>query len=233
MPVEAMCDRLDVLDPDGFCTSCPRHGQRPVVLPPECFKGFIRIIQKKYRTTYARGTSCQVLIRVLLARLVRTEVLSKWKNQVLQKGCEVCFRFVLADGVPEGRVYGRRLVFVSVRTITILLPPRAQLCIRYCSNKHTHASFIYETLNSKRLQKQSRLQKNKAFETGWTRGGQSGGGVEDQPQCRGLRHSSSPSARSLSRSPSPPPPSFTQSPSPPRSLVCDGQTSPHRPRLVI
>ena len=117
MPVEAMCDRLDVLDPDGFCTSCPRHGQRPVVLPPECFKGFIRIIQKKYRTTYARGTSCQVLIRVLLARLVRTEVLSKWKNQVLQKGCEVCFRFVLADGVPEGRVYGRRLVFVSVRTI--------------------------------------------------------------------------------------------------------------------
>ena len=30
-----------------------------------------------------------------------------------------------------------------------------------------------------------------------------------------------------------PPPSFTQSPSPPRSLVCDGQTSPHRPRLVV
>ena len=73
MPVEAMCDRLDVLDPDGFCTSCSRHGQRPGVLPPECFKGFIRIIQKKYRTAYARGTSCQVLIRVLLARLVRTE----------------------------------------------------------------------------------------------------------------------------------------------------------------
>jgi hypothetical protein len=45
----------------------------------------------------------------------------------------------------------------------------------------------------------------------------------DQPQCRG----------SLSRSPSPPPPSFTQSPSPPRSLVRDGQTSPHRPRLVV
>jgi len=32
---------------------------------------------------------------------------------------------------------------------------------------------------------------------------------------------------------SPPPPSFTQSPSPPRSLVRDGQTSPHRPRLVV
>jgi hypothetical protein len=30
------------------------------------------------------------------------------------------------------------------------------------------------------------------------------GGVEDQPQCRGLWHSISPSARSLSRSPSPP-----------------------------
>jgi hypothetical protein len=62
-----------------------------------------------------------------------------------------------------------------------------------------------------------------------TRGGQSGG-VEDQPQYRGLCHSSSPSARSLLRSPSPPPPSFTQSPSPPRSLVRDGQTSPHRLR---
>jgi hypothetical protein len=37
----------------------------------------------------------------------------------------------------------------------------------------------------------------------------------------------------LSRSPSPPPPSFTQSPSAPRSLVRDGQTSPHRPRLVV
>jgi hypothetical protein len=49
----------------------------------------------------------------------------------------------------------------------------------------------------------------------------------------GLWYSSSPSARSLSRSPSPPPPYFTQSPSPPRSLVRDGQTSPHRPRLVV
>jgi hypothetical protein len=65
-----------------------------------------------------------------------------------------------------------------------------------------------------------------------TRGGP-GGGVEDQPRCAGLWHSRSPSARSLSRSPSSPPPSFTQSPSPPRSLVRDGQTSPHRPRLVV
>jgi hypothetical protein len=71
-----------------------------------------------------------------------------------------------------------------------------------------------------------------AEEESRTRGSQSSG-VEDQPQCRGMWHSSRPSARSLSRSPSPPPPSFTQSPSPPRSVVRDGQTSPHKPRLVV
>jgi hypothetical protein len=43
-----------------------------------------------------------------------------------------------------------------------------------------------------------------------------------------------PNARSLSRSLSSPPPSFTRSPFPPRSLpVRDGQTSPHKPRLVV
>jgi hypothetical protein len=63
--------------------------------------------------------------------------------------------------------------------------------------------------------------------------GSQNGGVEDQPQCRGMWHSSLHSALSLSRSPSPPPSSFTQSPSPPRPLVRDGQTSPHRPRLVV
>jgi hypothetical protein len=46
-------------------------------------------------------------------------------------------------------------------------------------------------------------------------------------------HISRPSAHSLSCSPSPPPPSFAQSPSPPSSLVRDGQTSPHRPLLVV
>ena len=71
-----------------------------------------------------------------------------------------------------------------------------------------------------------------AEEQSRTRGSQSSG-VEDQPQCRGMCHSSRPSARSLSRSPSSPLPSFTQSPSPPRSLMRDGQTSPHRPRLVV
>jgi hypothetical protein len=45
-------------------------------------------------------------------------------------------------------------------------------------------------------------------------------------------HSRTPPARSLSLSPSSPSP-FTQSPFPHRSLVCDGQTSPHRPRLVV
>jgi hypothetical protein len=42
-----------------------------------------------------------------------------------------------------------------------------------------------------------------AEEQSRTRGSQSSC-VEDQPQCRGLWHSSSPSAHSLSRSPSPP-----------------------------
>jgi hypothetical protein len=71
-----------------------------------------------------------------------------------------------------------------------------------------------------------------AEEQSRTRGSQSSG-VEDQPPCRGMWHISRHSARSFSRSPSPPPPSFTQSPSPPRSLVRDGQTSPHRPRFVV
>jgi hypothetical protein len=48
----------------------------------------------------------------------------------------------------------------------------------------------------------------------------------------GLWRSRTPNARSLSHSPSSPPPSFTQSPFPRRSQVRDGQTSPHKPRLV-
>jgi hypothetical protein len=51
--------------------------------------------------------------------------------------------------------------------------------------------------------------------------------------CSVVAPSLHPNARSLSRSPSSPPPSFTQYPSPPRSLVRDGQTSPHGPRLVV
>ncbi len=97
---------------------------------------------------------------------------------------------------------------------TLLLPPRAQLCNRSCSNKtHTHS------LLSLSLHHLGRLTAAKRQRYGST-------------QCRGLWHSSSPSARSLSRSPSSSPPSFT-SPSPTRSLVRDGQTSPHRPRLVV
>ena len=64
-------------------------------------------------------------------------------------------------------------------------------------------------------------------------GGCQSSGVEGQPQCPGLWHSSNPNARSLSHSPSAPTPSFTQSPCPPRSLVRDGWTHPHRPRLVV
>jgi len=64
-------------------------------------------------------------------------------------------------------------------------------------------------------------------------GGCQSGSVAGQPQCPRMWHSSNPNARSLSHSPSAPPPSFTQSTYPPRSLVCDGQTSPHRPRLVV
>jgi hypothetical protein len=51
--------------------------------------------------------------------------------------------------------------------------------------------------------------------------------------CGHSRTPSPPNARSLSHSPSSPPPSFTQSPFPPRSLVRDGQTSLHKPRLVV
>jgi hypothetical protein len=55
------------------------------------------------------------------------------------------------------------------------------------------------------------------------------GGVADQPQDRRLWRSRTPNARS----PASPPHSFTQSPFPAPSLVRDGQTSPHKPRLVV
>ena len=71
-----------------------------------------------------------------------------------------------------------------------------------------------------------------AEEQSRTRGGQRGG-VADQSQRQRLWRSRTPHARSISRSPSSPPPSFTPSPFAPRSLVRDGQTSPHRPRLVV
>jgi hypothetical protein len=94
-------------------------------------------------------------------------------------------------------------------------------------------------MSSQRYQSDSFCFKRTAFylsltsEQSRTRSHQSGG-VEDQPQCRGLWHiCGSPSERSFSRSPSPPPPSFTQSPSSPRSLVRDGKTSPLRPRFVV
>jgi hypothetical protein len=136
------------------------------------------------------------------------------------------------------------------------LPPREQLYQRYCSNKHTHISYIgsntpthtltiraflfsaiLSTSTATGVQRiglvpfQARGSLRVVEEQSRTRGGESGG-VTDQPLCRGLWHSSSPSARSFTRSPSSPPP-FTQFPFPPRSLVRDGQTSPHRPQLVV
>ncbi len=60
-----------------------------------------------------------------------------------------------------------------------------------------------------------------------------GSSIAGQPQCPRLWHSSTPNSRFLSHSPSAPPPPFTQPPYPPRSLVRDGQTHPHRPRLVV
>ncbi len=70
-----------------------------------------------------------------------------------------------------------------------------------------------------------------------------GGWVLHQPpwsfgfdsQTRGTRENRAPPCVRVpgsSRVPAPPPP-FTQSPYPPRSLVRDGQTHPHRPRLVV
>ena len=105
------------------------------------------------------------------------------------------------------------------------------------AHRKTEAHFTAAGMPSQSNQSYSFLFQARGFlplpeEQSRTRGGQSSG-PEDQPQYCGLWRSRTPRARSLSRSPSPPPPSFTLSPSPPRSLVCDGQTSPHRPRLVV
>jgi hypothetical protein len=143
---------------------------------------------------------------------------------------------VLKYRVPHGShcvlLRSAKLTAIGNNTLTIrtflFSPPLSD----DCQHKHTQQPLGLVSF-------QARCILPVAEEQSRTRGSQSGG-VEDQPQCRGLWHSSSPSARSsccsLSRSPSqlsPPPPSFTQSPSPPRSLVRDGQPSPHRPRLVV
>ena len=102
------------------------------------------------------------------------------------------------------------------------------------AHRETEAHFTAAGMPSQRNQSESfRFKRGilpRPEEQSRTCGCQSGS-VEDQPQCPW--HSSNPNARSLSHSPSAPPPSFTQSPYPPRSLVRDGQTSPHRSRLVV
>ena len=55
--------------------------------------------------------------------------------------------------------------------------------------------------------------------------------TNEHPHCR--EHWVCVVAPPMHAPPSSPPPSFTQSPSLPRSLVRDGQTSPHRLRLVV
>ena len=109
------------------------------------------------------------------------------------------------------------------------------LCLLFLhAHQETEAHFTATRMPIRLVPFQARGILPVAEEQSRTRGDQSGS-VTDQPQCRGLWHSSSPNVRSLSHSPSSPPPSFTQSPSPPRSLVRDGQTrqiSPHRLRRL-
>ena len=92
---------------------------------------------------------------------------------------------------------------------TILLPPRAQLCIRYCSNKQQQAC------HTSRLRLFQRHLRSLVWVWIW---------------ARDWIHSHTPPR---TRSPSSRHPPFTQYPFPPRSLVCGGQTSPHKPRLVV
>jgi hypothetical protein len=101
------------------------------------------------------------------------------------------------------------------------------------AHRETEAPFTATGMPSQRNQSDSFRFKRAAFYQSLKSKVGLAAAKADQPQCRGLWHSSSPSTHSLSRSPSSPPPFFTQSPSPPRSLVRDGQTSPHRPRLVV
>ena len=80
-------------------------------------------------------------------------------------------------------------------------PPRAQLCNRSCSNKHTHT-----------FQRHLRS-------LVWV-----GVRVWDWIHSHTPPRTRSPSSRH---------PPFTHYPFPPRSLVCGGQPSPHKPRLVV
>ena len=139
---------------------------------------------------------------------------------------------------------------------TIPLPPHEQLCNRYCSNEHTHPStsrqsspgplgdrgeahFTAAGMLSQRNQSDSFRFKRAAFnqslksKVGLT--ATKAAALRINLNVQGCGIVAAP-VRSLSRSPFPPPPSFTQSPSPPRctrSLVRDGQTSPHRTWLIV
>jgi len=111
-------------------------------------------------------------------------------------------------------------------------PPSAQLCNRYCSNKQQHKQqqLCTRSCSNKHTQHTHTIHSPTVPPSPHPR---------EQLYNRYCSNKHPPTrvysfcARSLSRSRSPPPPSFTQYPSPPRSLKRDGQTSPHRPRLVV
>jgi hypothetical protein len=111
-------------------------------------------------------------------------------------------------------------------SFTVPLPPRTQLYNRSCSNKHTlhcppaHRETAAHFHATGVLSQQNRSDAKASA-------------LRINLNIQGCSVVAPPFARSLSRSPSSPPPPFTQYPSPPRSLVRAGQTSPHRPRLVV
>jgi hypothetical protein len=114
---------------------------------------------------------------------------------------------------------------------TILLLPRAQLCIRYCSNKHTHIFLTLLGMPSQQTRSDNTFRfKHTAFymglksRVGLVAAKASALRINLNIQGCSVVAPSLPMARSLSHSPSSPPPSFTQYPSPPWSLVRDGQT---------
>ena len=130
-------------------------------------------------------------------------------------------------------------------SFTVPLPPHTQLyhsvTHRSCSNKHTHTGALHCHWNviakhqpgSTPVQVQARGILQRPEEQSRT-GGRSAKAaalrVNLNVQGCGIV---APPMHAPSRTPLLLPPSFTQSPYPPRSLVRDGQTSPHKPRLVV
>jgi len=115
------------------------------------------------------------------------------------------------------RTRGRRFNFLHYP-----LPPREQLYNRYWSNNHTQtpATFGEDAKKPVPLGTSTQHPRGCCFLSLRTDQGKQAHPVLKYRDPHGSH-------------PSSPPPSFTQSPSPPHSLVRDGQTSPHRPRVVV